>query len=324
MKKYNCQICNYETNRLSDHKKHLQTKKHKNNLEKSATLQRLRRGEVRTVRGEGRPYRGEFLQKSENSKKSKGFTCEFCEKYFKDRSHKARHYKLCKDKTIHELKLKDKELQRAEQEKLEIQKRAELEKLEMQKKAEQAEREKQELLEQFNNCLLKLWEEQSKPQVVNNIQNIQNINIDSLNITYVKKNFLDAYNYEDLMDPLLTHDEIQLIEESPINGCYELVKSRCIDNIELEKRPIHCVDPARKKYALRTNDEWTLDYNGNKILNGVDKKISWMIKNYDLNLTNHRDKHLKILQGMLSDKYKIMDYLKDDVILKENAKMLTK
>jgi hypothetical protein len=112
-----------------------------------------------------------------------------------------------------------------------------------------------------------------------------------------------------------------LIEESPINGCYELVKGRCIDNIEIEKRPIHLVDKSRKKYALRKNDEWVTDQ-GDEILKGVDQKVNWVIKRYDLNKKKDRDKQMTILQEILADKYKILDYLNDDVLLKDNAYLI--
>ncbi len=316
VKKYFCKLCNYETDIHCNYQKHIKTKKHKNKEKVKFQIQVSDSGDSFSEIGD------QFSDFGDNSIK-----CEYCNRKINFKKNLHRHLKSCKEKIKYDIEVQKKELELAkltlEQEKLAIQKK-QREMEENQRKMEEEKNnileEKNEMLEKFNNYLLKLWEEQTKQPIVNNIQN--NIKIDSLNITYIKKNFLDAYNYEDLMDPLLTNNEIKLIENSPINGCYELVKSRCIDNIELEKRPIHCVDAARKKYALRTNDEWTLDYNGNKILNGVDNKISWLIKNYDLNNVDHRNKHLKILQGMLSDKYKIMDYLKDDVILKENVKLL--
>jgi hypothetical protein len=48
-----------------------------------------------------------------------------------------------------------------------------------------------------------------------------------------------------------------------------------------------------------------------------------MLKKYDLSDKNHQKNHINILKEMLSDKkYKIINYLKDNVLLKENALLL--
>jgi hypothetical protein len=256
--------------------------------------------------------------------------CSYCNKII-FKTNKKRHYDICKERIKMEMQLKQKEIEEKNKmleeqlekeriEKLEMklkQKEIELKQKEIEEKNKLIEQEKNEMLNKFNDYLLKLYEEQTKPRVVN-IQNNNTINVDKLTIRYIQKHFNDAYNYEDLMEPLLTHNEIQLIEESPIKGCYELVKGRCIDNIDIDKRPIHLVDKSRKKYVLRKDNQWITDQ-GDEILKGIDQKVSWVIKKYDLNETTDRDTHLNILQTMLTDKYKILDYLNDDITLKENA-----
>ena len=60
-----------------------------------------------------------------------------------------------------------------------------------------------------------------------------------------------AKNYSDLMKHPLTNDEIEYINEYGLtSGCYKMIKDRCITNIKLEERPMHCVDPSRNKYIL--------------------------------------------------------------------------
>jgi hypothetical protein len=307
VKKYNCNVCNYETSRLSDIKKHFKTKKH---LKKSKinTDQSCRATDDLCRNTDG------LCRKSSKN----GFICEYCEKFYKDKSHKNRHYKNCnmrekvllerEKKQIEETKLK------LEQQKLEM----EMRQKEMEEKNKLIEQEKNDIIRKFSECLMKIYEEKSKPQIINNIQNI---NVEQLTIRYVRKHFNEAYNYEDLMEPLLTKDEIKLIEESPINGCYSLLKQRCIDNIDINKRPIHLVDQSRNKYALRKNGQWVTD-KGDEILKVLDKKVSWLIKQYDLNDEKERDQQLTILQSILSDKYRILDYLNDDVLLKSNVKLI--
>jgi hypothetical protein len=93
------------------------------------------------------------------------------------------------------------------------------------------------------------------------------------------------------------------------------LKKRC------NKRPIHLVDKSRKKYALRKDGQWITD-GGDSILKEIDKKVSWLIKRYDLDNKIQREKQLDILKMMLSEKYKILDYLNDDVLLKDNAGLI--
>jgi hypothetical protein len=58
------------------------------------------------------------------------------------------------------------------------------------------------------------------------------------------------------------------------------------------------------------------------ILQGIDKKISIMINKYNLDNDEERDNQMNILKMMLSNKLKILDYLSDDILLKDNAKLL--
>jgi len=307
VKKHNCKLCNYDTTRLSDYKKHLQTKKHQRNLDK-----------------DGHHKKEELSSKKEAVSSKKGsidlkkIKCIYCHKLI-HKTNRARHLKVCKVK----LKLiNDNKKKQLETDKMKLEQRLEeeiLEKVELQKRNKQIEEENRVLLEQFNKCLVKIWEEIKTPQVVN-IQN--NINVEQLTIRYVRKNFNDAHNYEDLMESQPTDVEIEQIEESPINGCYQLVKSRCIDGIEFEKRPFHCLDSARQKFALRTKDEWIDDQKGENILNEIEKIVSSIIEGYDLTNNDNIKKQVKILKQMIPKKYKIINYLMDDTILKNNAKLL--
>ncbi len=322
-KKYSCEICIYETNRLSDHKKHLQTKKHIKNARKNST-----KNVDDTTKN---------VDKTTKNVDAK-LKCIYCNKFYSRIDSLKRHKLKCKlkDKKLIEnkqkkyeekTKLLEKKLEEEKLERLKYeQKTKEIEEernqiiMEKEKQMKEIEAEKNQILQQFNEYLLKLWDEKTKPQIINN--NIQNnINVEQLTIRYVRKNFTDAYNYEDLMDPLLDNNEIKLIEKSPITGCYELLKNRCIDSIDIDKRPIHLVDKSRRKYALRKDNQWITD-EGDLILKEVDKKVSWIIKGYDLNIKNDREKQMNILQMMVSDQYKILDYLNDDIILKENVNLI--
>ena len=132
VQKYNCEICKYPTDRLSSYNKHLRTNKHMKNKKKIEQLRRLINGEHRNIKKEDVLNRNikkeDVLNRNDNIlsnstpilnineskdttsslKTIKGFTCEHCNTYYKDKSHKARHIKSCKDKS--ELKRVKKEL----------------------------------------------------------------------------------------------------------------------------------------------------------------------------------------------------------------------
>jgi len=100
---------------------------------------------------------------------------------------------------------------------------------------------------------------------------------------YIINNYKDAKNFESLMSPNLTPQEIEFIRnDGATSGGYKLLQSRCIDGIELEERPFHCVDDSRNKYLLYVNNDWKIDKNGNKIINETIKKISGA---YDIDIS---------------------------------------
>ena len=37
------------------------------------------------------------------------------------------------------------------------------------------------------------------------------------------------------------------------------------ENIDVDKRPFHCIDSSRSKYILRENDNWSIDDRGERV-----------------------------------------------------------
>lgn len=102
-----------------------------------------------------------------------------------------------------------------------------------------------------------------------------------VNIHYIINNFTEALNYEDLMDPALTPEEAKKLGKlEPLSGSIYMIDKRCIEGIDVRKRPLHCLDSARHKYLLRTNNEWVIDHNARKIFKEVGKHM------YNYYLTN--------------------------------------
>ena len=69
------------------------------------------------------------------------------------------------------------------------------------------------------------------------------------------------------MEKDLTKDELKYIHNSgPIAGCKKVIIDRCISNVDVEKRPFHCVDISRDKFAIRIDNEWIQDWKGKQLL----------------------------------------------------------
>lgn len=169
---------------------------------------------------------------------TKKYKCEFCDKSISSKRHLQRHYKVCKIKKNTDNSTVISNLIKNNNELLNDKKRIEEDYFKLTKKI-----------------------------ITNSSPHQFTINNTTLNMYYVIDNFTEAYNLEDLITPELTDSEIEYIaSEGATAGCFNLLKTRCIDNIDINKRPFHCVDISRSKYLLRTNDDWEIDYRCAKIL----------------------------------------------------------
>ena len=172
-------------------------------------------------------------------KSSETHICEFCEKKLSRKSH----LKKCNEMKIKKL----------EQEKDEEIKKIQQENKELKKKEKKLKKEHIELEKEYNEFLKKT------------AGNITNNN--TLNMYYVINNFTDAHNFEDCINKPLTENEInKIIKLGPIEGCVELINTKCIKDIDLNKRPIHCLDASRNKFLVRSDDNWQVDLKGKNIL----------------------------------------------------------
>ena len=175
------------------------------------------------------------------------------------------HEKEEQQKELEEARLKfEKEKLKWLKEKEEIEKKKD----DVEKEKECVEKEKYEIEQKYMTILEKLAEQNLSSTM------IQNNNIKSCNLFYISNKFNSAFNYEDLLDPKMTDDEqLNMLENGLASACYDFLKGRCIDNITLDKRPFHCVDDARKKIILRTNDSWLVDRRGEELLKQLLGKI---------------------------------------------------
>ena len=178
---------------------------------------------------------------------------------------------------------------------------------------------------EYFNMLKTIANNDSNGKTINN--NINN-NIKNLNMFYVINNFKNAHNYEDLMSPPLTAGETKyILENGALSGCYNLITKRCIDGIYIEQRPIHCVDGARSKYLLHTDNDWNIDNKCEQILNRAYpkiKKVFDVTKEFDYNDEIAMNKHLNDARQIIclekDGRKKIVNELNKKTLLKNNVK----
>ena len=234
--KFSCVYCNYFTDKQYSYNKHLNTKKHTLN------------------------YNIYLLKNDENISKTCEIVpevietkCIYCNILITDPSNKSRHYKLCKVKQI---KTELQVMFNKEKEEL---------KEELQEKINKEKEEKKELEKNYKDIQTEYFELIKK--ISNNEIGSNNNNINTYNTCYVINNYKDAYNYDEIMEKSLTDEEKKYLHENgPLCACLNIILTRCIEKLELEKRPFHCVDQSRQKILLRNNNEWNIDNKAQEII----------------------------------------------------------
>ena len=249
MANYICKVCKYSTEKKSNYNRHLNSKKHIN-LQK--TFNNMPKSAYPI------PNLAEPIPKLAKKKELlNNFSCKYCGGNFA-RVNRSRHYSRCKVKqNIETIKLQKK-----------------IEKLEEENK-QQAE-EIRELEKGFIEFM-----KNNKTTMINNTVN--NNDNRQYNMFYIINNYKDAHNIEDLINtPLTDKEKKYIIDNGSTLGCYYILKSRCIDEIDVDKRPFYCIDTSRCKYLLRRKNEWNVDQQGETIItmgcNKVTKKVFFRAK----------------------------------------------
>lgn len=225
--------------------------------------------------------------------------CIYCKRTFEPLKYLNRHMKSCKERKVYEVR---KQLVQEEQAKQELQEK-------LQKQEEELE-ELKEVKEDYYDLLKQIAISKSKSSS------------NTINMYYIINNFNEAYNYEDLMRPALTDSETdELSNLEPLAGSIFVIKNRCIEDVDIQKRPIHCLDTSRDKYLLRTEDKWVVDHKAKQIFAKVCPLI---YKHYLLdpqNPDNGIDKIIQNQQQLInmekkSSQQKLIKELNDKVYIK--------
>lgn len=87
----------------------------------------------------------------------------------------------------------------------------------------------------------------------------------TINYNFIVNNFDGAFNIEDCMNPEnITQDILDKCRRVPLkDGAIYILDSLC--NIDPVKRPIHCTDASRLNFLIKSENDWMIDSNAEKI-----------------------------------------------------------
>ena len=303
---HKCDLCNYSTDRLFNYNKHINSKKHKS---KEISHKKVA---IEMVQDSAPRCKKLHRENIEEKNIREAFVCEYCKKIYHHHGTLNRHLRTCKDKKQVDQISKDQLIAQL------IEKNERMED-EMQKKDKEKNKLKDELiktnydLKETNHELLNLVNQMNEKEHTGTT-------INNYNMFYVINNFTNAHNIEDLMTPQLTEKEIKYIKDrGAVSGTYQLIKDRCIEEIDISDRPFHCIDISRDKYLMRSKDNWSIDSMGNQILDVVFPKVRPL---YDLNVgdTNKLEHNANQLTNLENGRKRIIKELNNDTMLKNNMK----
>jgi hypothetical protein len=297
---------------LCNYKKHLLTQKHKTNIELKKAKDD-KKDEEKDEKDEKKDDKDEFYKNKDNNKLKKNtdlqINCKFCDKTLR-KSNKARHYMICNKSKKH---ITDDILESEYHDPRE--KIQELfTKLQTKEKEFEMIKTKYELSIEQNEKYIDLIKHQSS----------QSSNKITYNINYIMNNCKDAFNYNEIMNEPLTIEEINdLNDSSALVGSTNLLSERCIDNIDFHKRPLHLLDKSRNKYCVKLNDSWKIDSKGNEITKRLFNKVKdvYLVKNDDDTVEVIMKKNNKF-KSMYDEKGKILEYINDQIMLKNNVNLI--
>lgn len=273
--KFYCICCHYGTSRKSNYNDHLFSTKHCNNSKKE-TLSNKKQ------------------QNQQNNMELSHYTCEHCDKNFKNRSGLWKHKKKCvtKEETI---SLTHNTIEEKQQQLIEylMKENAEFKQLMIEQNKTMADIAKNTGHNTTNNT--------NNTNNNNNNNNTFNLNF------YLNETCKNAMNIMDFVNQLPV--SIKHLEDTGRLGFAEGISKIFIDGLKLinvNDRPIHCSDLKRETLYIKDNNEWNKDTQDKTILTNAIKHVShknikniseWSKINPDYNDSSSKvnDKYLKIV-----------------------------
>ncbi len=264
---YECIKCNYITCNRYDYNKHIQTIKHKKEInidDKSICM--------------------------ETKKSQKKFICPNCEKAYKDNSGLWKHKKICEEFQSTELTSNTSNLSS------QITPELILTVLEQNK-------ELTNLVVEQNKTIMELAKNGQGNTIISNNNNI-NSNNKTFNLQFfLNETCKDAMNITDFVESL----KLQLSDLENVGkvGFVEGITSIIVKNLQaldVHKRPVHCTDKKRETMYIKDEDKWEKDTEEKNKMRKVIKKVA--CKNQRL-LSKYKEEHpgCNFSESKFSDQY---------------------
>ena len=263
-KSYYCENCYFMTCKKTDFNRHLLTSKHKSNL----------------------------LATDDNAKNEKKYTCEFCEKEYKDRTGLWKHKKLC-NKTI-----ENHEPVVIHDQSNEIQEMKEFMKYLMQENSE------------MKNMMMEVIKNGTNNTTTNTTTNSHNKTF-NLNF-FLNEQCKDAMNMSEFINQIqLKLSDLENVGKvGYVEGISNIIIKK-LNDTDIYKRPLHCSDAKRETLYIKDEDKWEKESpentNMKKMVKKVDYKNIGLIAEWKDQHPDHRestchdnDTYLKILVESMS------------------------
>lgn len=247
---YSCSSCNYITTKKYAYIRHIQTIKHKK-------LVQLINGKCKDSGTHEHIVKQHPVSSIQLVSEQPNYQCSICMKQYKYKSGLSRHKKKCKQQKNNNHN-KDKFNDKTKNKKKQL----------------------EEMVQNLNNeaFIVDLIKKHGiVNQTVNNysnyyneyntIQNQFNLNIflneqckNAMNI----KDFIESINYNEL-----TWEDLLKLNGNTLYKNFSNMVIKQLNDIEMEKRPIHCTDKKRNTVYIKDNDIWECDKDGNKLTNVI-------------------------------------------------------
>ena len=265
LKKFSCELCNFECSKKSNYEAHLLTRKHKN-----AVL---------------------FTNEDKKMPKNPKFFCN-CGKEYKSRQGLFQHKKTCdyEEPVCEEIKksgVPDELVVKILEQNTEL-----LEKIEEKDKKIE---EKNKKIEEKDELLLNVVKENQEltkkmveiaPNIGNNnnntINNNQRINVN----VFLNEECKNALNMSDFLKSIeVSFEQLDLTKRHGLEQGITKVIMDNLNKLSKYERPLHCTDTKRKTLYIKENDKWEKDVDKSQIKKAINKTSN---KNYTA-LINWRD-----------------------------------
>jgi len=247
-----CNICHYYTSSNKDYIKHIATRKH----------------QIREKSNKIEPNRTENPEKSQS-----GYNCEICNKSYLSRSGLWNHKKKCSqqfsENTLLENSLTETDIANPSILINILKDNQEFKSLLIEQHKIQLEQQKEN--RELQNKLLEMAKNQNQT-VTNTNTNCNNTN-NQFNLNFfLNETCKDAINMVEFVKSIQLH--LEDLEETARVGYVEGVSRifvKALNDMEVNKRPIHCTDIKRETVYVKNNDNWEKDNPEKKNLkNAVD------------------------------------------------------